>query len=47
VHRDSGWEIPDTVLQLSTGEGLRDVMFLCDGKKLHVLYILLFAPSSR
>ena len=31
VHRDSGWEIPDTVLQLSTGEGLHGVVFLCDG----------------
>jgi hypothetical protein len=31
VHTDSGWEIPDTVLQLNTGEGLHDVTFLCDG----------------
>jgi len=23
--------MPDTVFQLNTGEGLHDVMFLCDG----------------
>jgi hypothetical protein len=31
VHTDSGWKILDTVLQLVAGEGLHDVMFLCDG----------------
>jgi len=31
VHTDSGWEIPDTVFQLNTGEGLHDFMCLCDG----------------
>jgi hypothetical protein len=31
VHTDSGWEIPDTVFQLNTGEGPHDVMLLRDG----------------
>lgn len=31
VRTNSGWEIPDTVFQLSTREGLHDSMFLCDG----------------